>query len=219
MPTPLQFTNSDFEAIERLLSAERFSTYLGHSGGDRNRAFRLYIHNLRLSSSLFECIGGLEVALRNSVHIVLTRAFQSDAWYDRVPFLWQPHEMASLQKAKSQINSRKMLPAPSRVISETNFGFWCGILKKHYSAALWIPHLHKAFPYRRLGHADAQRRLDGIRILRNRIAHHECILHLDLGNEYTKILDTIDWICPIMRAWIETNNSFPEIWQSPPVRF
>jgi hypothetical protein len=217
MSIPHQFTNYEFVVIERLLSSERFSTYIGHSGGDRNRAFRFYIHNVRLSSSLFECIGGLEVALRNSVHIALTQAFHSDAWYDSVPFHWQPHEMASLQKAKSRICSRKMQPIPSRVISEMNFGFWCGIMKKHYSAALWIPHLHKAFPHRRLGHGDAQRRLDGIRALRNRIAHHECILHLDLGKEYSKILDTLDWMSPIMRLWIETNNSFPAIWQSPPV--
>jgi hypothetical protein len=164
---------------------------------------------VRLASSLFECIGGLEIALCNSVHITLTQAFRSDAWYDSVPFPWQPHEMASLQKTKGQIRSRKMQPVPSRVISEMNFGFWCGIMKKHYSAALWIPHLHRAFPYRRLGHMEAQRRLDEIRALRNRIAHHECILHLDLGKEYTNILDTLDWICPITRSWIEAYSSFP----------
>ena len=95
----------------------------------------------------------------------------------------------------------------------TTFGFWCGILKKHYGATLWIPHLHKAFPKKRLGRYDVQRRLNGIRELRNRIAHHECILHLDLGVEYANVLDTLDWICPVTRSWIETHSSFSALWQ------
>jgi hypothetical protein len=209
MSPPFQFTKSEFEAVERLLSAERFSTYIGHARGDKEQAFRLYIHNIRLSSSLFECIGGLEVALRNSIHLTLTQAFHSDAWYDRVPFQWQPHERSSLQKAKEQICSRGKQPVPSQVISEMTFGFWCGILKRHYSAALWIPHLHKAFPNRRLAYKNVQRRLNGIRELRNRIAHHECILHLDLAQEYANILETLDWICPVTRSWIEAHSLFP----------
>jgi hypothetical protein len=214
MSTPFRFTNSEFDAVERLLSAERFSTYIGHAGGDRSRAFRLYIHNLRLSSSLFECVGGLEVALRNSVHLTLTRAFHSDAWYDRVPFQWLRHESAALQKAKDQIRFRKRQPVPSQVIAELTFGFWCGLTGKHYSSTLWIPHLYKAFPNRRPGHRDAHWRLNGIRALRNRIAHHECILHLDLAREYANVLDTLDWICPITRSWIEAHTSFPATWQA-----
>jgi hypothetical protein len=186
------------------IKTERFASTSTTSG----------IHNIRLSSSLFECIGGLEVALRNSVHLTLTQAFQSDAWYDRVPFRWQPHEMASLQKAKDQICLRGKQPVPSQVISEMTFGFWCGILKRQYSAALWIPHLHKAFPNKRLGYRDARRRLDEIRALRNRIAHHECILHIDLAREYANILDTLDWICPITRSWIEAHSSFRAIWEA-----
>jgi hypothetical protein len=213
MSIPFRFTDAEFGAVERLLSVERFSTYIRHAGGDRGRAFHLYIHNIRLSSSLFECIGALEIALRNSIHITLTQAFRTDVWYDLVPFQWQPHEMASLQKAKDQIRCRGMYPAPGRVISEMTFGFWCGILKRHYSAALWIPHLHKAFPNKRLAYNDLQRRLNGIRDLRNRIAHHECILHFDLGREYADILATLDWICPITRSWIEAHSSFPATWR------
>ena len=94
------FTPQEFNAVERLLSKERLLTYVGHAGGNRNRAFRLYMHNLKLSSSLFEMIGGLEVALRNSVHLTLGHAFGSDFWYDRVPFGWLRHEAAALQRAR-----------------------------------------------------------------------------------------------------------------------
>jgi hypothetical protein len=217
LPPTDKFTDLEWNAVERLLSAERFSTYVGHAGGNRSRAFSLYIHNLRLSSSLFECIGGLEIALRNSFHITLTQAFHSDTWYDCLPFPWLQNEDGVLRRAKEQILSRKKRIVPGRVIAELTFGFWCGITGKPYLNSLWIPHIHKAFPNKRLGRDVAHVRLNSIRILRNRIAHHECILHLDLGEEYANILDTLDWICPITRSWIETHSSFSAIWQSPPV--
>jgi hypothetical protein len=215
MPALFGFTNSEFDAVERLISAERFSTYLGHAGGDKSKAFRLYIQNLRLSSSLFESIGGLEVALRNSVHITLTQAFRSDTWYDRVPFSWMHPETAALEKAKHQIRARKKQLVPGRVIAELTFGFWCGITRRQYSASLWIPHLHKAFPHQRLGRMEVQQSLNGIRELRNRIAHHECILHLDLAAEYAQIQETLRWICPITCSWFEAHSSFHSIWKSP----
>ena len=205
-----------YAAVERLLSNERFSTYLTHAKGDREKAFHLYTYNSRLSSSLFEVIGGLEVALRNSVHLTLTRAFGSDAWYDHVPFSWAQYEERALNRAKAQIRSRRKSIAPGRVIAELTFGFWCGMTGKLYSRSLWIPSLHKAFPHKKLGHKDAYRRLNEIRELRNRIAHHECILHLDPVGGFNDILGTLDWICPSTRAWIEANSSFQKIWASPP---
>jgi hypothetical protein len=217
MAVSFQFTAGEFAAVERLLSPERFATYLAHAGGNRDKAFRLYTHNWRLSSGLFETIGGFEVALRNSVHLTLSGAFQSDAWYDHVPFSWWKHEALAVQRAKDQIVSRKKHLVPGRVIAELNFGFWCGITGKPYVPTLWIPHLHKAFPHKRLAHRDAHRRLNEIRELRNRIAHHECILHIKLDDEYSRILEALGWICPITRSWIESQSSFPSTWQSPPV--
>jgi hypothetical protein len=210
------FTSQEFDAVERLLSKERLSTYMVEAKGDREKAFYLYLYNRKLSSSLFECIGGLEVALRNSVHITLTSAFQSDRWYDSLPFSWLPYERRAIQRAKGQLYSRKKQITPGRIIAELTLGFWCGLTGKPYSTTLWIPHLYKAFPNKRLGRKDAYKRLNNIRELRNRIAHHECILHFDLQAEYANILDTVDWICPITSSWIEMQSSFPAILQSRP---
>jgi hypothetical protein len=209
-------TIQELNAVERLLSKERFLTYVTHAGGDREKAFRLYVHNLRLSSSLFETIGGLEIAFRNSVHLTLTQAFRSDNWFDNVPFTWLPHERGAIQKAKELIRSRKKQVLPGRIIAELTFGFWCGITGRAYRDLLWIPHLHKAFPFKRLGHKEAHNRLNEIRELRNRIAHHECVLHLDPARKYSNIVETVNWICPTTGSWIETNSSFPSICQSPP---
>jgi len=216
LQTQFSLSPQELDAIERLLSKERLLTYVAHAVGDRTRAFRLYTHNLKLSSSLFETIGGLEVALRNSMHLTLAQGFGSESWYDRVPFRWLHHESASIQRAKDQIQSRKKRILPGRIVAELTFGFWCALSGRAYSNTLWIPRLHKAFPNRRLGHGEAHRRLNEIRELRNRIAHHECILHLDLGNGYAQILETLNWICPITASWIESHSNFPSLWKSPP---
>ena len=217
MTRRFEFTTHELDAVERLLSTERLSTYMVEAKGDRKKAFYLYLYNRRLSSSLFECIGGLEVALRNSVHITLSEAFQTDTWYDNLPFPWLRYEQAALQRAKEQLRSRNKQMPPGRIIAELTLGFWCGLTGKPYSTTLWIPHLHKAFPNKHLGRKDAYKRLNDIRELRNRIAHHECILHFDLQLEYDNILDSVDWICPITRSWIETHSSFLAILRSRPV--
>lgn len=61
-----------------------------------------------------------------------------------------------------------------------------------------------------LDRSDIATRLEGIRKLRNRIAHHEPILHYKLDSEYCKILETIGWICPVTAAWVGAASTFPE---------
>jgi hypothetical protein len=178
------------------------------ASGNRAKAHSRYIHNVKVSASLFQVIGGFEVALRNSIHLVLSQAFGSDAWYTALA--WKKYEFEALSTAKNQIRSRKKQIVPGRIVAELTFGFWCGLASRPYESLLWIPHLHKAFPHKRLGRKDAFDRLDKIRRLRNRIAHHECIVHLDLQAEYTNVIEAVGWICPTTRKWIEDFASFNE---------
>lgn len=209
---PYSLPDTDLDAIERLLSPERFSGYMQLASGSRNEAHALYLHNIKLSASLFEVIGGFEVALRNSIHLVLSQALGSDAWYEN--FQWKWYENEALDNAKKQIRSRKTLADPGRIIAELTFGFWCGLTSRPYETVLWIPHLHKAFPNKRLGRKDAFDRLDAIRKLRNRIAHHQCILRQNPSARYNEIIDAVGWICPTTSKWIESFTSFPELWQT-----
>lgn len=156
--SPPRFLYSDvhMDAIEKTLSADRLSTYLSRTSGNRLAAIRLYEYNTRASEALFGVIRGLEVALRNSMHDVLRTAYSASDWYDRIPL--HHAEKHSLETAKSNIRSRNKELLPGRVVAELTFGFWCGLTSKAYAAQLWVPHLHKAFPGRRLGRREANRR-------------------------------------------------------------
>lgn len=202
------YTKEELDAIEKALSSERLSTYLRRSNGDRLAALRLYEHNTRVSEAIFGVVRGLEVALRNSIHDVLRLGLAADDWYDKLPFPLLKDEKRSIRVAKLNIRRRQKQVIPGRVVAELTFGFWCGLTTKVYSAGLWVPHLHKAFPYRRLGRREANERLNSLRILRNRIAHHECIVHMDLQAEHDKIIETVGWICPVSAAWVAQYSSF-----------
>ena len=72
---------------------------------------------------------------------------------------------------------------------------------------LWRPALRRAFPHRSpLTRKQAHRPLNGLRKLRNRIAHHEPILARDLLGDHQRILDVTGWISPGVRTWIEGHS-------------
>lgn len=207
------YTKEQLDAIERALSAERLSTYLRRTNGDRLAALRLYEHNTRVSEALFGVIRGLEVALRNSMHDVLRNAFRADDWYDKLPFALLKDEKRSIRMAKLNILKRQKPVIPGRVVAELTFGFWCGLTTKVYDARLWVPHLHKAFPHKRLGRREANGRLNDLRVLRNRIAHHECIVHTNIEENHSRILETLGWICPTSAAWVQQYSSMESAMQ------
>lgn len=52
--------------------------------------------------------------------------------------------------------------------------------------------------------------LTPVRVLRNRIAHHEPILSWDLCKQHNKILELIEWLSPPAAKWCRENDRFPQ---------
>jgi len=75
---------------------------------------------------------------------------------------------------------------------------------------LWKNHLVKIFPRRPVQRAEVQMRLNSIRKLRNRIAHHEPILSRPLQRDANQIFDTLSWMSPITARWVRGNSTFDE---------
>ena len=94
--------------------------------------------------------------------------------------------LEGLQKAKSKLIFYRRPLTPGRVISELSFGFWTALCSRPYSQSLWIPYLHRAFPTRDWDTGLLFARLEAIRKLRNRVAHHEPILNRNLDQDYTR---------------------------------
>ena len=56
--------------------------------------------------------------------------------------------------------------------------------------------------------------LTPIRMLRNRIAHHEPIIAWDLPKHYRKIIELTGWLCPSAAEWCEAHSRFLDVYPS-----
>ncbi|MFN7835772.1 MAG: hypothetical protein ACK5NY_08320 [Burkholderiaceae bacterium] len=89
----------------------------------------------------------------------------------------------------------KALP-PGKVIAELTFGFWLQLTDAKLEHKLWVPYLHKAFaPRKAPKRAVLNQKLEKLRQLRNRVAHHEPIFHLDLLEAHRRILEVSLLLC------------------------
>jgi hypothetical protein len=203
---PFVYTSEALDNLDQSISIERLASFLALANADRHKAILLYEHNRLLSEGFYGMLQGLEVALRNSIHRVMSADTLAPDWYDRANSLYQP-ESAAVNEAKANIPAGKPI-TPGRVVAQLTFGFWVKLLGRSYEKAFWVPHLYKAFPQlRKPDRKQVFDRMDKIRGFRNSIAHHERILHRDLRNEYRQLVETLAWICPVTASWVNLHNS------------
>ncbi len=204
---PFVYSNDAQASLSNSIAKDRLSRYIGASNGDVHKAILLYERNLLLSQDLHGVIQPLEIALRNSIHRVITTDIGHPNWYDYIPLRFREQE--SINDARASLRKWNKTVTSGRVVGELMFGFWTRLMDTGYEKTLWVPHLYKAFPH--LAKPDRRKtfaRFDSVRLLRNRVAHHEPIIFADLGKEYDNIMEAMEWICPTTSAWIRSTNTF-----------
>lgn len=215
------YTDEALDELETALSHERLSTYLDAAAGDRERAVRLHAWNTAVSAAFYGPLQGLEVALRNAMHRRLAERY-GPPWYDHPGAGLDRGAMERIAAARSKLARDGDGGDPPRIVAALSFGFWVSLLgpggrteagrKANYQMTLWRPALRRAFAHRmRLTRKQAHRPLDALRILRNRVAHHEPIFARDLIADHACILDVAGWISPAVRAWIEHHSRAPAV--------
>ena len=100
------------------------------------------------------------------------------------------------------ISEHKYHEKTGQLIASLSFGFWTAFFGKSFEQ-LWRQELRFIFktndPLKR-GYIASN--LKSIRILRNRIAHHECILKMDLDNLEKSAYELINWLSPTALEWL-----------------
>ena len=200
------------EHLEEALSLERFGRYLAWAGGDRTRALNLYALNTRLSEALYTPLQMLEVALRNRVHAVLSGSVQP-RWFEAPGFLAVSHQNEQVVEALADLARERKEPTPGRVVAALTFSFWTTMLGTSYEN-LWQTDLHRIGRRddgKGLRRKDLSGPLTPIRLLRNRIAHHEPILAWDLPKHHDAMLRITDWLAPAAASWCRSLDRFGEV--------
>lgn len=217
MQAPYPYGDHSLEPLRSSVSPARLRRYLAFAQGDTAQALRLYMWNTALSEALYGPLQGLEITLRNKIHQRLSAVFGA-CWYDTPGCGMRHAQQEHIDRAKQALGFQRKPLEQDRVVAELSFGFWVGLFGPKYETHLWRPHLRKLFvnspaPFlRKRAHAA----LDEVRLLRNRVAHHEPILHLRLAEEHRLIVDSIGWLCATTAAWVAHHSRFDTVYASRP---
>jgi hypothetical protein len=222
-PQALSFPPGHASAIGATMTFDRLERYLAMAGGDLEKTLHLYNRNALLSEAFYIPRQGVEIVIRNALHKQLFKQY-GEKWFEALDDqnildpkndAATPITLLKIREAREYLKAKKKDETSSRMAAELSFGFWVGLCASRYQATLWNPLLFKPFKGNRLMRAAVYDRLDNIRALRNRIAHHEPILHRDLPADFEKIIETIRWICGASAKWIERTSCFHQRFAAP----
>lgn len=203
---------AQIDDMEAALSLERFARYVTWAGGDREHALALYTLNTKVSEALYIALQTLEVSLRNRIHTVIAAA-HGERWFEDVAVIKVAHQTAQVADAVAELEANGKAAIAGRVIAALSFSFWTAMFSPAYED-LWRSTLKDIA--RRDGKAlvrkDFSRPLTQIRLLRNRIAHHEPILHWDLRKHHRALRELTDWLSPPAFAWSAPLDRFDQVY-------
>lgn len=201
--------STNLMAIIAVLSAQRLGTYTAAClGGSNEEAMELYGWNGEISAAFMLPLHICEVTVRNAVHEAFV-AEHGENWPWNQGFLRSlPDPSVGYSPRADVINARKGKTSAGQVIPELKFMFWQKIFTRRHDTRLWNSHLLALFPNHQPGitirelREDIYDSLEMIRLLRNRIAHHEPIFTRNLQDELLRIQhllrcrneDIADWL-------------------------
>lgn len=209
-----QFVASLSPAVSRV----RLEAYRPAGASDLEMAVNYFL-NIELSEALYPSLQSFEIALRNTVHAVLSSHFSTEFWFDRPAFLlaWQSK---AVQGARDELSKHNKPHEAGRIVAELSFGFWHSMFNRPYEARLWhgggaallelaFPNLPRTLRTRQV----VWDRCEQIRTLRNRVFHYEPVwVRRLLHDEHTQILEALGWINAEMRDAIAMCDRFDAVY-------
>lgn len=195
------------------LTQQRLSKYLAAANGRPSQALRLYVLNAKVSAAFLTDVHYIEVALRNKLDVELVRGFGTPNWFVPGAFTGLLDQRGNVILTKAQRTAAKgrpgNTPTPAgKVIAELTFGFWVALTNPQYEHTLWTPYLHKIFsPNPAPRRAAFNSALGKIQTLRNRIAHHEPIFHMNLTAAHQNLCEVARLLCPTTAIVLENTSS------------
>jgi len=193
-----------FSLLRSSLSDQRFDSYRQSSTDKDIDLLERYLWNIALCESLYPTLQNLEIALRNNIYNAATISFNNPKWFDD-PSILDIKEQRNVNEAKYKISNRDKLVTEGRVIAELTFGFWTSLFHSDYDRVFWnqgtlIKNAFPNMPNRIRNRSTLSRRFSALRILRNRVFHHEPIWNNpDLKNRYEDLTEALGWLNPALR--------------------
>ncbi len=175
-----------YAEFQTVLSADRLQRYLISCDNDTKKTMTLYRLNLNLSQEVFTLLSCFEVAVRNAINNILINRLGKNWLRDAI----MPGGVFDTQACRDSANIirkayyrllRNGSYTHTKLLAEMEFGVWkymfanpqyraCG-----RSLLAIFPNKPRSTAKEKYNNTFIFNELDGINILRNRIAHHEPI--------------------------------------------
>lgn len=199
--------NQPLSDLEHWFSAPRLSKYSHHPDPEQ-----LYIYNARITKELLVDIGHLEVLLRNAIDRSLSAAYGIE-WFlsTRIPLTHQAQK--SIQKARQRTHQTMNPPTlPGKIIADLSFDFCRFLFTRTYQSTVW-PKVLASFTHK-VSREEFEYHLERIYKIRNRCAHHEPLIRLDVQRERRETLAVLgsihaiaELIDPDAAKWIAEHST------------
>lgn len=193
--------------VTDVVSTGRFTTYLRYAGGADLRAWAAYAWNVRVSAELLQVFCHAEIALRNAVDGALSAAFGASWPYaNAFVYTFGVSDQQEFLTARGKLE-RRLGVAPMTTgdfVAGQTLAFWNSLLVTRYRARVWNTQFRHAFPGAVNGetYKTVRDAAEALRLLRNRIAHHEPLLTVNVGAAYANALQVVRWVSPEAADWI-----------------
>lgn len=215
-------------SLVALLGWARANVYLAEASGDAVRAGELYMWSTQVSGALHAQLSYVEIALRNAIDPVLASWNAAQPGFGRdwtsehgtaTPLYGLLKDSLSVARKNAEKESQRRPHSHSRhnapvthddMIAQLMFGSWVKLVHSTdgstRQANLWAAAIHRAFP--NVPSIDSERvrlgrQLESMRRLRNRVAHHDNLLGVNVRsrlNESLSLLAKIDRDFPTIAA-------------------
>jgi len=206
--------------MNEIFTPSRLNRYKVNENDSESVILGRYLWNVRLSEAFYPALALFEVIFRNRVDQAITGQYGQD-WLSEDWMLWPAKSMYPRKQIQEKRAKLKKTAERGHLVAELNLGFWISLLEKPYKPLLWDKPavFEAAFP----GFQDkimnrpqhVFKRLEEIRILRNRISHHEPIFDIPIGLEqsYQNLRQTIAWLSADGEAMLKSVCRFESVWQ------
>ncbi len=130
---------------------------------------------------------------RRAEYSKLTQAEKAALDHQAYPGGRPPH-ISHLKRAQDR--RKRIMVSEGKVIAELTLYFWKRLYSPDYEQTLWRTTLKRTFPYKKLSRAVVATHLEQIYQSRNRLAHHEPVLH----KRFTETIKAIEFVIQHLEA-------------------
>lgn len=205
-------------AMRQAISEPRFAPYLREAKGDETAALELYKWSTRMTSATYELIAHVEVFMRNAIDRALSQGYRDETcgipWLLREPPL-KVEAMRRVTDVRDRLRDQHR-ESRHQIVAGLSFGFWAGMLGPRYEEE-WRLSLRHAFPGGNGTRKEAAILAEGIRKFRNRLAHHDSVLGLDIPFEVQRLHALAELLGAEPAAWLRSVDRTADVYRERPV--